>query len=134
MAGVFGLGATFVLGTTTVTEVTNISGPNFSADEIDVTSHASTTAFRDFVKGLTDAGEITIEGNMDYTDYNTVYASAITTSLYSATINLPTSPSRTRWVANVFNTGFEVEAPYDDKISFTATFKITGRPLMSRVT
>lgn len=133
MAGTFGLGATFVLGATTITELTNISTPNFSSDDIDVTTHASSTTFREFVKGLTDAGEITIEGNMNYTDYNNVYASAITTSTYTATINLPTTPSVTRWVATVYNKSLESEAPFDDKISFTATFKITGKPTMSKV-
>jgi uncharacterized glyoxalase superfamily protein PhnB len=133
MAGTFGLGSTFKLGTTTITELTSISGPNFSADDIDVTTHANTNTFKSFIKGLTDAGEITIEGNMIYTDYNTVYASAITTSLYSATITIPTSPSVTQWVANVYCKGFEIEMPFDDKVSFTGTFKIDGRPTMSRI-
>jgi hypothetical protein len=133
MAGVFGNGAVFKIGTTTVSEITNVSGPNFSADDIDVTSHNNSTKFREFVKGLTDAGEITIEGNMDYTDYNTVYATAITTSLQSLSVNLPTSPSATQWLANGYCKSFEVEAPHDDKISFTAGFKVTGKPLMQKV-
>lgn len=133
MSGTFGLGSTFLIGATTVTELTNISGPNFSSDDIDVTTHNSLDAFREFIKGLTDAGEISIEGNMNYTDYDTVYVAGITTSLQSLTINLPTSPSVTQWLANGYIKGFETGAPHDDKISFSATAKVTGKPLMQKV-
>lgn len=133
MAGTFANGASFLIGTTTVTELTNISGPNFSADDIDVTTHNSSDYFREFVKGLTDAGEISVEGNMNYTDYNEIYAAATTLSLQSLTINLPTSPSVTQWIANGYIKGFETEAPHDDKIGFSATAKVTGLPVMQKV-
>lgn len=133
MAGTFANGTIFKLGTTTVSENVTITMPNFSADEIDVTTHNNTDKFREFIKGLTDAGEITIEGNMNYTDYSTIYAAATTLSLYSATITMPTTPSNTQWLANVFCNSFESEAPHDDKISFSAGFKITGKPTMQKI-
>ena len=133
MAGTLGNGATFLIGTTTVTELTNISAPNFSSDDIDMTTHNSSDLFREFEKGLTDPGEITIEGNMNYTDYDTVYASAITTSMQSLTINLPTSPSVTQWIANGYIKGFESDVPHDDKIGFSATAKVSGLPTMQKV-
>jgi len=133
MAGTFGNGAKFILGSTTVTELTSISGPQFSSDDIDVTTHNSANKFREFVKGLTDAGEIEIEGNMNDTDYDTIYAAAITTTIQSMTITLPTTPSATVWYANGYIKGFETEIPSDDKINFTATAKITGMPVMAKV-
>ena len=133
MAGVFSNGANFALGGTTVSELTSISFPGISADSIDVTTHNNSDKFREFIKGLSDGGEITIEGNMDYTDYDTVYASAITTSLYSATVTLPTSPSESQFLANVFVSGLEGDAPVDDKINFSATLKVTGKPVFQKV-
>ena len=133
MAGVFANGANFALGSTTVSELTNISFPNISADSIDVTTHNNTDKFREFIKGLSDGGEITIEGNMDYTDYNTVYTASVTTSIYSATVTVPTSPSESQWLANVFVTGLEGDAPVDDKINFSATMKVTGKPTFQKV-
>lgn len=133
MAGVFSNGANFALGSTTVSELTSISFPGISADSIDVTTHNNSDKFREFIKGLSDGGEITIEGNMDYTDYDTVYAAAITTSLYSATVTLPTSPSESQFLANVFVSGLEGDAPVDDKLNFSATLKVTGKPVFQKV-
>jgi predicted secreted protein len=133
MSGTFGNGATFILGTTTVSEITNVSAPKISGDTIDVTTHNNTTRFRDFIKGLMDGGEITIEGNMNYTDYTTVFVASVTTSLYSSTVNMPTSPSVTRWTANVMVTSLETNAPHDDKIPFSATMKVTGIPACTKV-
>jgi hypothetical protein len=48
---------------TTIAEVINISGPTLSLETIDVTSHGSTDAWREFVAGLKDPGEITFDIN-----------------------------------------------------------------------
>jgi predicted secreted protein len=131
MAGSFGNGGVFKIGTTTVSELTNIAPPGFSADAIDVTTHNNSTRFREFVKGLIDPGEITVEGNFNYTDFATVYAAMATTSLQSITVTVPTAPSTTTFVANGILTGLEVEDPHDDKVSFSATVKVTGKPTIT---
>jgi|PlaIllAssembly_1097288.scaffolds.fasta_scaffold257198_2 hypothetical protein len=130
---VFGQGTQFALGSTTVAELTNISFPGFSSDDIDVTTHNSADYARQFIKGLTDAGEITLEGYFNYTDYVTMYAGQWTLSLYSATIAVPTKPSATKWLANVYVKGLEGSSPFDDKIEFSATCKITGKPSLTQV-
>lgn len=131
--GTFANGSVFKLGSTTVSEVTNISGPGFSSDTLDDTTHNNSDKFRTYKKGLTDAGEITIEGFLNQDDYSTVEDAAATTSEYSATVTMPTSPSVTQWEANGFVTGFECEAPYDGLIGFSATFKVSGKPTLSFV-
>jgi hypothetical protein len=133
MAGVFANGSTFKLGSNTVSEITNISGPNFSSDTLDDTTHNNSDKFRTFKKGLTDAGEISIEGYLDYADYNTLEDAASTTSQYTATITMPTSPSVTKWEASVYVTGLEEEAPFDGLLGFSATMKVTGKPTLSQV-
>lgn len=130
---VFGQGTQLALGGTTVAELTNISFPGFSADDIDVTTHSSADYFREFIKGLTDAGEITFEGYFTYTDYGTVYAGIGTLSLYSATIAVPTTPSETQFLANVYVKSLEGGSPFDDKIDANGALKITGKPTLQQV-
>lgn len=129
----FAQGTQFALGGTTVAELTNISLPNYNSDDIDVTTHNSADYFREFIKGLTDAGEITLEGYFNYTDYQTVYDALGTLSLYSATIAMPTTPSETQWLANVYVKTLEGGAPFDDKVDFNASCKITGKPTLQQV-
>ena len=45
----------------TVAQITNISGPGISTDAIDVTTHQSASAHREFLAGLVDGGEVTFE-------------------------------------------------------------------------
>jgi predicted secreted protein len=133
MAGTFANGAIFKLNTTTITEITSISAPNLTADTIDVTTHSSPDKYREFIKGLRDGGEISIEGN-----FTTVSASASiiqleTQSTTTVTIDYPTAPSVTRFTATVLTTGFSMEAPVDGVIPFSATFKVTGKPLLGQI-
>jgi predicted secreted protein len=133
MSGTFGAGSQFALGSTTVTEVTNISFPGISSDTLDTTTHNTTDYFRTFVKGLSDGGEIAVEGNMNYTDYNTLYTAATSQSAQTATIVVPTSPSSSRWQASVFVTGLEGGSPHDDLIDFSSTLKVSGKPLFTKI-
>lgn len=136
MAGIFAQGAQLAIGGTTVSELTNISLPEMNADDIDVTTHNSSDYFREFIKGLTDAGAITVEGYFNYTDYGTLYAMTSTLSLYSATINIPSTPSdasATQWLANVYLSSLTGGIPFDDKIDFSASLKITGKPTLQQV-
>ena len=130
---IFGQGTQMALAGTTVCELTSISLPGFSSDDIDVTSHCSADYAREYIKGLTDAGEIAIEGNFNYTAYAEVYAAQWTQSLYSTTIVVPTTPSETVFSANAYVKGLEGTAPFDDKIDFSATLKISGKPTLTQV-
>jgi predicted secreted protein len=46
---------------TTIGEITNFSGPNESADQVDVTSFDSTA--REFIAGMNDNGEVSFDMN-----------------------------------------------------------------------
>ena len=133
MAGTFANGAILKLNSTTVTELTSITAPNLTAETIDVTTHSSPDAYREYIQGLRDGGEITIEGS-----YTTASASAIvtqlnTSSVVTMTVDLPTKPSVTRFTASVICTEFSADAPFDGKISFTSTFKVTGKPALGTI-
>jgi hypothetical protein len=133
MAGTFANGSIFKLGETTVSEIQNISGPNFSADSLDSTTHNNTDDFRTFEKGLIDAGELSIDGLVNYADLSTLSTAVSTRSKYTATITVPTLPSRTKWEARVFVTGLEMGSPHDNLIEYSATLKIDGKPILSEI-
>ena len=58
MAGIAAFGISLENDGVAVAQVTSISGPSLSADTIDITNHASTDGYREFVQGLKDAGHL----------------------------------------------------------------------------
>lgn len=129
--GVFGLGSKLWIGTTTITKLTNIGLPQANADDLDITTHDNTDRVREFIKGLIDPGELSLEGIFTYTAYSTVYDLVMTASTTSVTIVLPTSPSVTRFVCDGYVKSLEGSSPHDDKIDFTASVKLSGKPTIS---
>jgi len=117
-------------GYVTVAEVTNIAAPfAISRDAVEVTHTESTDGIREFIPGLIDYGEASIE-------LNWVPKSATDTrirdlfrskALSQAQIVFPTSPEQTLSF-NCFATAYSPAAPLADKLTATATFKISGRP------
>ena len=91
----FGFGGTVLFGTTnTISELTTITPPNFSADTVDSSTHDMSDIFRTFIKGLVDAGEINLEGFYKQADYLTIYTLMATRTAQSVTIIMPTTPSK----------------------------------------
>ena len=154
MAGFSALGtivrmSTAELGTTStiagIADLSNISGPTMSAEEIDVSSHDSTTNFREFVSGFLDGGEISLEGNLrNSTTGATTLVTAFndrlsrwfhvvfptTISLTAGTTNEYASSNFLRWTFQGYVTGVETAAPYDDKASFSASIRVSGQPAL----
>ena len=124
-------------------DLTNISGPTMSAEEIDVSSHDSTTNFREFVSGFLDGGEISLEGNLTATGGAADLVSAFNDRLERYFhIQFPATGTSTgatehsaeyylRWKFQGTVTGVETAAPYDDKASFSASVRISGAPALT---
>ena len=120
-----------------VVELTSISGPTETMDTIDVTSHGSEGAYREFVGGIKDGGDISFEGNFIKGD--AAGQIAMHTDFQAGTkrawiIKMP------GWVAgkpqiagNGYVTAFSMSYPYEDKISVSGTIKITGKPVLTVV-
>lgn len=111
----------------TIGEVLSITPPALSRDAVDVTHMESTERWREFIGGLKDGGEVSVELNFDPGD-------ATTTSLL-ADLNANTAgyykitfPDATAWGFAALLTGFESSDPLDDKMTATVTFKLTGKP------
>ena len=122
-------GATLKLNTTTVSEITNISGLGYNSDVLDDTTHNRPSRLRSCLKGLTDQGEVKIDGFVKYSDLRFFERAARTTSMYSATITIPTTPDITQWDANVYITSLEYQAPKDGLLEYSATIKIVDNEI-----
>ena len=117
--------------TDAIGDLTGISGPTMSAEEIDVTSHDSTGAFREFVPSFLDPGEISVEGNlMSGGGAEDMVDAFNDREQQSFRIMFPTTDDLS-WRFDGYVTGVETDAPYDDKATFSATIKVTGAPLLS---
>jgi len=127
----FGAVLTYTSGAKVVGELTSISGISISADAIEVTSHGSTSAYREFVAGLIDGGEFSVEGNhiAENTGQQQILTHLNSRAAAAMTIVYPDSSD---WSASCLCTAYSAaDAPMDGKLSFSATFKITGVPTLT---
>lgn len=114
--------------------VVNITAPELSRDAIDVSHMQSPDEWREFIAGMKDAGEVTLELNFlpggaaflaILAEFNLVSAQA-------------TKTRRITWVDGsylefeAFVTGKAPEVPMDDKMSSSVTFKVSGRPYLTQ--
>lgn len=114
---------------TPIANLTNIGGVDISADDIDATSHDS-DGYREFVQGLKDAGEVSVEGNFDGSASQEALATLLDSGdTVAMTIVFPESVAT--WSFNGYVKQLGTEAPFDDKIGFSATIKVTGKPTLT---
>ncbi|WP_289009512.1 phage tail tube protein [uncultured Thermomonospora sp.] len=135
MAGIDAFGTQLLRGDggtpeifTAIANVTSISGPGLSRETIDVTAHDSPDGWMEFVGGLKDAGEVSADINYDPSKHDTLVADFDDDEPRNYQLVFPDS---TTWSIQAILTGFEPEAPYDDKLAASLTFKVTGKPTLS---
>jgi len=128
-------GTILLQNSTPIAELTTISGPTMSVDTVDVTSHDSVYnagGYKEFLPGLLDGGEVTIEGNLLPGDPGQY---ALLTSLQNRlvddyTIEFPAAMA-TSWSFSALVTAFSTDEAYSAKASFKATLKVSGKPVLN---
>ena len=128
-------GTLFKRGAVEVAQVVDISGPNLSADTVDVTSHDSTGGWEEHVVTILRSGDVTLELVWDpnaVTHKNA--AGGLLDDLTDKTavtysIVFPSSGTVT-WEFSAFVVGFAPSAPSSGHLSATVTLKITGQPTL----
>ena len=137
MAGLDGFGTLLKRGDgeavevfTAIANATNISGPGLARNTIDVTAHDSPDRHMEFVGGLVDPGEVSIDVNYAPVDHDTLVADLQDEDPRNYQLVFPTTPAAT-WAFAAVMTGFEASAPYDDKLTATLTFKVSGKPTIT---
>jgi len=115
---------------TALAEVTELNPPELSRDSVDFTHHGSPDRHREFKPGLSDAGEVSLT-------YNLVPGLAddavIATHLASNAVEAwrIVFPNGAQLNFKGFATAHGRATPMDDKMTGSATFKVTGKPVLT---
>lgn len=112
---------------TTVAEITNISGPGIKMDLIDATHMESPDSFREYIPSLLDGTEISFDLNYLPGDANQggLRDDQLARDIRNYQIVWTDAASSTDSFAG-YVTDFTPSAKIDDKLSASATIKITG--------
>jgi len=113
-----------------IAEVASITGPNLTRDVVDATNLSSTGGYREFISGFRDGGEVSIELNFTLDGYDDLKIDLESDSSHNYKIVLPDT-GETTFEFTAFITALGVAVPAGDKVTATATFKITGQVTLS---
>jgi hypothetical protein len=125
-AGISGYGTTIEggSGTGALAEIISISIGGMSRTDIDLSTMDSSNAYKQFIGGMIDAGEVSLsfvyeKGNHD------AMQDALTADNELWTITLPDGST---FSCDGYMKNVSMEIPMDDKISQSATLKLSGEP------
>jgi predicted secreted protein len=134
MAGIAAFGTTLSRRTadspvtyTALAELTSISGPSLEAEQIDVTSHDSADMFEEFVSGIKRGGTVDVEGNFmpGEATHQALLDDFNSGDIVEYELAFPISPE-VAWTFDALVVSFSTDAPFDGKLSFSASFKLSG--------
>lgn len=126
-----GDGATPTEAFAAIAKVTNLSGPEIERETYDVTSHDSPNGWREFIGGLKDGGEVSVEINYDPRVHDDLIDDFEDTNPRNYKMVFPAQAGGGNWAFKAILTGFSQEAPVDDKLSAELTFKVSGKPTIT---
>lgn len=125
--GTWAKGTTLTFGSL-VANLTGLSGIGGTADTLDISTHDTEDDWREHIGGWADGSEISCEGV--FAEANKALLPLVGTKVSGATIVFPIGTGET-FTADMIMTGFEADAPHDGLITFSASFKISGKPAFS---
>lgn len=106
-----------------LSEINSISGPSMTKDTIDVTSLDSTGGYREFITGFRDAGTLQLTMNFVRATYDLMKTDFDSDSAGNYELILPDGTSLE---FEGLVTELPMEISPDDKITVSATIKLTG--------
>jgi len=113
-----------------VAEIHSIEGPEMSLGTIDVTHLTSPNRFREFIAGLRDGGEVSLEGSFivgDTLGQIGLRDDLINGTVQDFTITFPTVTG-TVWTFKGLVTKLKTGSVIDDRLTFSASIKVTAKP------
>jgi predicted secreted protein len=116
---------------TAVAELTSITVGGQKLNLIEVSNMDSASGYAEFIAGFADGGEFSCEGNfLNSGAQALIISDHQAKTLTSWVVLLGVTPTATI-TANCFVTALDFSAKFDDKLGFSATLKITGKPVYS---
>ncbi|WP_306186974.1 phage tail tube protein [Streptomyces sp. MK5] len=114
---------------TAIANVTSVKGPEIERETYDVTAHDSLDGWREFIGGLKDGGEVTLNLNYDPREHDTLIADYADAAPRNYKLVFPGTLGE--WALSLILTKFGQEAPVDDKLTAEITFKVSGKPVIT---
>ena len=124
-------GITLEFGTTDGfdADIVAVNGYNTQRTSIDVSHLNSPNQWKEFLAGMKDAGEISIDVHHDANiDIDETLYDLETDAL---TLTFPLKAGQTNpatFECQAFCSGYQMNGPLDDRIAATVSFKLTGQP------
>lgn len=112
---------------TTIIQAQDIQGPELTAEALDATAHDSTAAWREFVAGLIDGGEVafTLFFDPDAATHTSIRTDLVARLPVAHSVTFPdTTPAVASFSAIV--TRFKPMAPVAGMLTAEVTIKVTG--------
>jgi hypothetical protein len=122
-----------------IAEVKKIAGPSLKVDTVDVTSHQSTGAWKEFIPVLKESGDVTFDVNYVPTDVTINATNGVLDDLENARLRSfslvfpdnATDSLKTRWDFVGYVTAVSPDAPHDNVLAGSITIKVTGAPTLN---
>lgn len=115
---------------TTVTELKDITPPDFSVEDIEVTQQASTSGYKEYIPGLSDGGEVSWDMNwVPGTTSHTMMLTKVGAAACNWRIVYPTTAGY-RWAFKAYVKSVNFKAPLSGTSEATVTLKVTGVPVL----
>ena len=133
----FGCTARWGASTTPIPEVVAINGPGISREAIDVTHLSSDSMCKEFIAGVIDGGEVSLDLNLlpDDTNQSVLFASMISTVASCAkralAVTLSNATAETISMAGAVITNWESTGAVEGKLGASVTFKVSGAVSMA---
>lgn len=108
-----------------VAEVTSITWPGYQRDAIEATHLNSDDQFREYVPGLMDAGEVTLDLNFVPSASDVFIAAMTAASIGQFKI---TAQGGVNVVFKGIVTSYQAQSPVDDRMTASVTIKVTAKP------
>ena len=124
-------GTTLVMNGDDIAQVTNISGPSFGLDTVDVTTHDQANAWEQHIATLLRSGTVTVDivYDPDLASHVSTLGAMVDRDKESFELNFP-DPAQSQYVFDAFVTGFTPSAPVDGALTASVTLKLTGEPTL----
>lgn len=120
---------------TTIAEVTDISGPGLSLDANEVTSHSSSSHYRERIGGLLDGGSVRFSINYVPTAGTHDATTGLIRDMKNRTVRnfqlVFTDGGGTTWTFAALVTSFEPSEPIDDALTADVELMLTGVPTLA---
>lgn len=119
----------------TFAEVTGITPPALSRDTVDATHELSPEAWREFIAGLKDGGEVSFDMNFvpDSVEAASCMAELDLMGRAALKNRKVVFPDGSYFTFAAILTGYEPDAPLDDKMAASVTLKVSGKPTLVQV-